>query len=432
MSALSPTEARHSESTVGVETPPEHWGLLQKTGFRLLFCYWVIFCLDKTGGPEVPLIGSIPGALQALSSWAAINVFGLSGSVTKWLPTGSGDTALHHIYNLWVVVFAIIAAVIWSVLDWRRPNYKTLARWLHVLLRYTLAAAMFSYGWVKVFPSQFPMPTPGALATPLGDLNPHSLLWNFMGYSPGYSMFTGAAELLAGFLLIWRRTATLGAIVAAGVLSNVVALNFFYDTAVKLWSMNLLGIAVYLVARDFQRLVNVLVLNRPAQPQDLEPLARKRWARIGLGVLKIIVVLGYFMQGPQSYYRAREMRIDPGAPLYGAWDVEQFLVKGQPLAAGQNGRAWKKLTSAYGNSVFATTQEGTRRNFEVTYQTNRISFKANSDGKTSVLQFSRDGEIVNLEGPFEGEDVKIRLKSRAIPRRLIDWGWHWVKPYGYE
>ena len=36
------------------------------------------------------------------------------------------------------------------------------------------------------------------------------LLWTFMGHSPAYSAFTGAAEALAGALLLFRRTTLLG------------------------------------------------------------------------------------------------------------------------------------------------------------------------------------------------------------------------------
>jgi hypothetical protein len=37
---------------------------------------------------------------HALTAWVAIHVFGLSGQVTTYFPTGSGDTTLAYIENL--------------------------------------------------------------------------------------------------------------------------------------------------------------------------------------------------------------------------------------------------------------------------------------------------------------------------------------------
>jgi hypothetical protein len=49
------------------------------------------------------------------------------------------------------------------------------------------------------------------------------------------------------------------------VLANIVALTFCYDVPVKLYSSHLLLMAVFLVAPDLRRLLN-LVWNRPTAP----------------------------------------------------------------------------------------------------------------------------------------------------------------------
>jgi len=67
------------------------------------------------------------------------------------------------------------------------------------------------------------------------------LLWTFMAASKGYQIFTGAAEVLGGILLLWKRTTTLGALTVFGVMANVMALNFFYDVPVKLLSTHLVN-----------------------------------------------------------------------------------------------------------------------------------------------------------------------------------------------
>ena len=111
-----------------------------------------------------------------------------------------------------------------------------------------------------MFPTQFIFPTFGRLVEPLGEFSPMGLLWNFMGYSTPYIIFSGLAEVTGATLLLFRRTATLGAMASAAVLLNIVMLNFCYDVPVKLYSLNLLLMAIFLMAPDLPRLANLLVL----------------------------------------------------------------------------------------------------------------------------------------------------------------------------
>ena len=67
-----------------------------------------------------------------------------------------------------------------------------------------------------------------------------SLLWCFMGASPGYAIFTGVCEFAGAFLLLFRRTRVFGSLFLATVLINVVLLNVFYNVMVKLLSIHLL------------------------------------------------------------------------------------------------------------------------------------------------------------------------------------------------
>ena len=92
-----------------------------------------------------------------------------------------------------------------------------------------------------------------------------------MGYSPAYNVFAGGAEALGGLLLLFRRTTTLGAVVAIGVLTNIVMLNFCYDVPVKLFSIHLTLMATALAGLDGRRLLNAFVFNRPTPAADLSP-----------------------------------------------------------------------------------------------------------------------------------------------------------------
>jgi uncharacterized membrane protein YphA (DoxX/SURF4 family) len=167
--------------------------------------------------------------------------------------------------------------VVWSVLDKQRAHYRTLSDGLRTLLRFYVGAAMISYGVSKVSAlwdlGQMPPIPDSRLIQPLGTMSPMGFLWTFMGFSPAYQAFTGFAELTGGLLLFWRRTATLGALVTAGVMVNVVMLNFTFDVPVKLYSSLLLLAAIIIASRDARRLVDVLILHR-ASPA---PARRPGW-----------------------------------------------------------------------------------------------------------------------------------------------------------
>ncbi len=119
---------------------------------------------------------------------------------------------------------------------------------------------------------------------------------------------------MLGVLLLFRHTTTLGALVAAGVMSNVVMLNFGYDIPVKLFSTHLLLFAGALLVPDGRRLLNVLLLNPPAGVADLTPPFTARRANlIRLGV-KALVVGGILYQTVSSG-AGESLGIDVGPEL---------------------------------------------------------------------------------------------------------------------
>lgn len=90
---------------------------------------------------------------------------------------------------------------------------------------------------MKMFCIQMPAPSLSQLATPLGDFGSMRLCWMYMGYSGPYQMFAGMVEVVAGLLLLYRRTVTLGLLIGLGVFSNVMTMNLSYDIPVKGYSM---------------------------------------------------------------------------------------------------------------------------------------------------------------------------------------------------
>src|SRR4029077_6276056 len=227
------------------------WSPVKRVLFRFAFSYLVLYALPFPLH-RIPWAGPIitqpyKDLWNWLVPWAGKHLLGIN---IKIRTVGSGDTTYNYVQLLCFLIIAAVTTAVWTVLDRKRPECMPQAAGLRVYIRFALAAAMLLYGAYKVTPSQFAMPFPGQLIEPFGESSPMGLLWTFMGASSGYTIFAGAAEMLSGLLLAFRRTALLGALVSIGVMSRVVALNFCYDVPVKLYSSHLLAMGVFLILPD--------------------------------------------------------------------------------------------------------------------------------------------------------------------------------------
>src|SRR5690606_18379626 len=152
----------------------------------------------------------------------AKDLFNVDSSVIN---AGSSDAAINYVRMFCFLVYSSLGTLIFSVLDRKRNDYNKEFYGLSVFLRYYLALAMLDYGFAKVFNTQFPFLSEDRLLQTYGESSPMGLLWTFMGYSTSYNVFTGLWEVVGGFLLFFKRTRLLGALLIIAVMSNVVMLN---------------------------------------------------------------------------------------------------------------------------------------------------------------------------------------------------------------
>jgi hypothetical protein len=168
-----------------------------------------------------------------------------------------------------------------------------------------------------------------------------------MGASPGYVMFSGATEVLAAFLLTFKRTRTLGAIVTVAVMTNVVAVNYGYDVGVKLFSSQLLLMAIFLVAPHGRTLADLFIRNQTARISEADPFeSQPRFVRIGAMCAKVtllgILIVNITAWNWKNYKRGLSFATD--TPVYGIFDVERFTRNGREVPpAATDGSRWRKV-----------------------------------------------------------------------------------------
>jgi hypothetical protein len=412
-------------SPVPTPATPTEWHPITRVAFRFAFSYLVLYSLITMSNVEEHL--PYERWSHSIVPWVGQHILHLGKPITYFV-SGSGDKTSDWVLLLCHLAISVIAAILWSAFD-RRKEYARLNEWLRVLLRYSVAWTMVAYGSAKVVKLQFADPSLGRLLEPLGDFSPMGLLWTFMGYSTAYNFFAGVCELL-GVLLLFRRTTTLGALLTAGVMTNVAMLNFAYDVPVKLLSTHVILMCVYLLIPDIRALFDFFIRNKPATPAPVQPhFASRRW-RIAAGVTKTLL-LGYLLVGSVIGIRQGAKLLGSGAPkspLYGIWDVEEFTRDGQTLPPLLTDKTrWRRFVTQRPNGVSLRSMDDSAHSYAVRFDISKSTILSDPAGKLMLTWSRPDADHLTLAGTVDAHQVTARMKRMDDAKtNLLSRGFHWV------
>jgi hypothetical protein len=191
----------------------------------------------------------------------------------------------------------------------------------------------------KVFPVQMPFPTLSQLNTNLGDFTPGKLYWLTTGVSPFFEVFAGIFELIATVLILFMRTATLGALMMIAILLPIWFVNIGYDAGVELASLHLLFLSVGLLLKDADNFYNILIRHRQAAISYIQFAGNaSKWKKVGRVVLKtafiflFILYRGYHYEQLYGAGKTFKLPLDNGIKSFtGFYNVSEFRVNNKPL-----------------------------------------------------------------------------------------------------
>jgi hypothetical protein len=420
----------------------------------VLFRFFFVYLLLQTSPwdffsaiPGVPLVlGWVNGAIDWAVRAGNARVFHVRETLVP--VNGSGDTSWAYA-QLWLYLsLAVVACIVWSVADRRRPNYERALYWLRLVVRYYIAAAALSYGIIKLYALQMPFPTLSQLSTPLGDLLPMRFSWLFIGYSVPYQFFSGAMETIAGLLLLYRRTVTAGLFAATGAFLNVVMINLSYDVPVKLFASHLLFASLFMLALDAPRLVNFLVLNRPTPATTAyEPVFTAPWQRWGARAVWVFFVW-QILVSPWNSARTRYQQVNAspvqGPIKVGVYAVRHYVVNTDTIpASSADTLRWKDVIfdNIAAGSVNTTDQvfwrrygRGYFRYRADTAKRTMAVWKTSTIPRDSTFLFSMRYEVpdtstVRLHTVIRGDSIHVELVR--VPRhfQLAERQFHWLSEY---
>ncbi|MFD3702954.1 DoxX family protein [Nocardia sp. NPDC058658] len=446
--AVTTMELTHDD--IASPAPPaQAWHPVTRIAFRFtvaylgLFCVWMaqitfvflgVFALKVR--EEAILWQMI--ALDPVSTWIGEQVFGVRAELAM---NGSGDQAAIWIQCGLILVVAVLITVVWSVLDRRRCAYPRLWSWFLTAMRLFVGGQMLFYGFAKLIPTQMPEPSLIALLTRVGDLTPMAMLWTQVGSSPAYEIALGAAEVLAGLLLFWPRTATAGAMLSVISMAQVFLLNLTFDVPVKMLSGHLLLMGLVLLVPQARRLANFLILERDSGPAVQPPLfstrRANRWAAVVQVAAGLWIVAGCIAIGIQGWNE-----YGGGAPkpeLYGIWEVGEFTVDGTaipPLTTDQV--RWQRLVidvGAAGYQRMDDTIVPVQATTDPTSMTLVSALPAPNETPEPYAIFTVErtsDDALILRGELDGRPATVtltRLDLDRFPLRNNDFRWVQNEPH---
>lgn len=294
--------------------------------FRFFFIYFLIQVL--------PLDWNFIGELFSVN-WLRLH-YGDIFNLTRYTPKlyTQADS-----FQNWAVaaLVALIGVAVWSIADNRNKEYNSLYYWLRVLVRYRLAIGAIGYGMIKLFPLQAPFPSISNLNTHYGDFSHWKVFSLSLGIVPGYESFLGGVELIAGLLLFWRKTTTIGAFIIVVFTGNVFMSNLAYEGGEHVYSLYLISLALFLLAYDAIPLYRLFGEERAVVPHRFKPLLHAGWQRTGRYAAKAFILL--FFVGLYGFATSRGVQTDPYqfpkepglADAAGVYDVSEFRINNQVL-----------------------------------------------------------------------------------------------------
>jgi hypothetical protein len=102
----------------------------------------------------------------SVASWLGNRVLHLPPAPSRAATFLLIDNTNGYVELLCFLVLAMLATIVWTLLDRKRSDYRTLHEWLRIYVRYALGFTMLGYGMDKVLALQFntSLPGPGRLA----------------------------------------------------------------------------------------------------------------------------------------------------------------------------------------------------------------------------------------------------------------------------
>jgi uncharacterized membrane protein YphA (DoxX/SURF4 family) len=406
--------------------PEARWHPATRFAFRVTFLHFALYIMFTQ---MLPTLLAIPGVnmpdlgetapVRAIVMWVATHILGLTYQFSA-ASTGSGDKTYDWVQAFTMLVTAVVAGSVWTIVARERLSHERLFAWFRLFVRLGLGTTFLLYGFIKVFPLQMSAPSLGRLLEPFGDFSPMGVLWSSIGASQPYEMVVGGAEVLGGVLVMIPQTTKLGALLCLVDAADVFALNMSYDVPVKLFSFHLILMSLALIAPDARRYINLFVLGRTARLRPEPSVAKTLGGQRAVLVAQLVFLI--YAVGNNAWGNAKSWtEVNSPAfksPLYGIWEVREMTVGGvtlPPLLTDTT--RWRRVLfqTSRGMSLRKMNDSAVvyRTTVDTVARTIVLSSFADSTKPKQTLTYNRPERTrLVLDGTLDGKPIHVDMAFR--------------------
>ncbi len=327
------------------------------------------------------------------------------------------DNHFATVFYLTIILVSAIVVLVWSILDKRKKDYNKAFFWFNLYLRYTLAITIIGYGIDKVIPVQMPWPNVAAMLSNYGQQSRFDVLWSFMGMSPGYMILTGSLEVIAGLLLFNRRTLLFGYVFLLAILVNIVALNWFYNIPVKMYSAQLLVCNLYLLAPYSNRLLKFFFFENPSHEAPLPQYHfRARWKTRTLTAALIVFPFLFSMFPAIADYN-RYVKGKKYRESEKCYNVTTFVAGDTLPPFTTDTLRWKRLLM-HGDRAFICSMSDDQDEYTCDVDSSKGTYTFHNNPDTSswhLFHYSYlQKDRLQLVGKWKGKDIRVTMSSFPV------------------
>jgi len=169
---------------------------------------------------------------------------------------------------------------------------------------------------------------------PLGELSNRQLAWAYFGRSYNYNLFIGIIEFIAGSLILFKRTRLIGLLLALGIYTNIVLIDFEFEINDAIQHATLEFIIVLIWLLPYRNDLKKYFWGMAGTFVSRESTKNKLFS-IYFPITLIIL--------SSSYAVYRYTKSNPTDKILGAYEIQNLSINGEKLELGRGGNTRKPM-----------------------------------------------------------------------------------------
>jgi len=215
------------------------------------------------------------------------------------------------------------------------PKY-TILFFLRLICKYYIAYYMFSYAFGKILKTQFSFGPVWNADSNISEFNGFMITWYYYGYSRTYGLIIAACQILAGILILFRKTQRIGVILLLSFMVNILMVNYFYKIGPGAMQMafTLTTMGLFLLVTDWRGFKNYFFYGT-SKPLDIRPPISKKLSWLPILIIPILLYIRHdYINSFASNYKNNELvgvwKVIPKSPkqeIYKMYFDKRFSIK---------------------------------------------------------------------------------------------------------